>query len=192
MTPVWGVLAAIGALAFFLGARSADASAAWSIYLVNLVFWSALAVTGPAIAAMMQLTEARWSPSVRRIAVTTVGFLPVSFVLLIVLFAGRDVLYSWVSHPIAVKAAWLNTKFFFGRTLVLAAALFLVCFAFAAAILRDSVPPGDERVRVHRNRLATLLLFLWIITVSLWGFDLLMSLDPHWYSGLFGGYLAVS
>src|SRR5438445_631328 len=113
VTAVWGVLAGIGAVAFLLGARSADAPAAWSIYLVNLVFWSSLAVTGPAIAAMMQLTEARWSPSVRRIAVTTVGFLPVSFVLLIVLFAGRDTLYSWVSHPIAVKAAWLKTKFFF-------------------------------------------------------------------------------
>jgi hypothetical protein len=192
MTAVLSVLAAIGAIAFLIGARSADAPAAWSIYLVNLVFWSALAVTGPAIAAMMQLTEARWSPSVRRLAVTTIGFLPVSFVLLLVLFLGRDALYSWVSHPIAVKAGWLNTKFFFGRTLLLAAALFIVCFAFAAAILRDSVPPGDERVRVQRNRLATLLLFLWLITVSLWGFDLLMSLDPRWYSGLFGGYFAVS
>jgi len=182
MTPVWGVLAGFGAIAFLLGARSADAPATWSIYLVNLVFWSALAVTGPAIAAMMQLTEARWSPSVRRLAVTTVGFLPVSFVLLILLFPGRTVLYSWVLHPIPVKAAWLNTTFFFGRTLLLAAVLFLVCFAFAAAILRDSVPPGDERVRVHRNRLATLLLFLWVVTVSLWGFDLLMSLDPRWHS----------
>src|SRR5207237_2376386 len=150
-----------------------------SSYVVTLVFWSALAVTGPAIAAMMQLTEARWSPSVRRIAVTTVGFLPVSFVLLIVLFAGRDTLYSWVSHPIAVKAAWLNTTFFFGRTLLLAAILFGVCFAFAAAILRDTVPPGDERVRVHRNRLATVLLFLWFITVSLLGFGLVMALGLH-------------
>jgi len=192
MSVILSVLAAIGAIAFLIGARSADAPAAWSIYLVNLVFWSALAVTGPAIAAMMQLTEARWSPSVRRISVTTIGFLPVSFVLLVVLFVGRDALYSWVSHPIAIKASWLNTKFFFGRTLVLAAALFIVCFAFAAAILRDSVPPGDERVRIHRNRLATLLLFLWLITVSLWGFDLLMSLEPRWYSGLFGGYFAVS
>src|SRR5262249_32952168 len=130
MTPVWGVLAGIRALAFLRGARSADASATWSIYLVNLVFWSALAVTGPAIAAMMQLTEARWSPSVRRLAVTTVGFLPVSFVLLLLLVPGRAVLYSWVLHPIPVKAAWLNTTFFFGRTLVLAAMLFLVCFAF--------------------------------------------------------------
>ena len=192
MTAVWGVLAAIGAVAFLLGAASADAGATWSIYLVNVVFWSGLAVTGPAIAAMMQLTEARWSPSVRRIAVTTVGFLPVSFVLLVILFLGRDVLYPWVRHPIAVKAGWLNTPFFFTRTLGLAAILFVVCFVFAAAILRDSVPPGDEVVRARRNRLATILLFLWIVTVSLWGFDLVMSLDPVWYSGLFGGYFVVT
>ncbi|HEY7518587.1 MAG TPA: hypothetical protein VIE36_09875, partial [Methylomirabilota bacterium] len=192
MSAVWGVLAAIGAVAFLLGAGSGDATHTWSIYLVNLVFWSGLAVTGPAIAAMMQLTEARWSPSVRRIAVTTVGFLPVAFVLFVVLFFGREVLYPWVRTPVVTKAAWLNTPFFFLRTLALAAALFGVCFVFASAILRDSVPPGDERTRVRRNRLATALLFVWLVTVSLWGYDLVMSLDPVWYSGLFGGYFAVT
>jgi hypothetical protein len=162
------------------------------MYLVNLVFWSALAVTGPAVAAMMQLTEARWSPSVRRLSLTTIGFLPVAFVLLVGLIAGRAVLYPWVTHPLPVKAAWLNSPFFFGRTLVLALATFAACYAFAGALLRDSVPPGDERDRVRRNRLAVLVLFLWLITVSLWGFDLVMALDPIWYSGLFGGYFAVS
>ena len=42
------------------------------------------------------------------------------------------------------------------------------------------------------NRLATILLFLFVIVVSLWGFDLVMSIDPSWYSGLFGGYFVVS
>ena len=55
MTAFWGVLAAIGALAF---ATASDWPRAWSIYLVNLVFWSGLAVTGPAIASMMQLIDA--------------------------------------------------------------------------------------------------------------------------------------
>ena len=45
---------------------------------------------------------------------------------------------------------------------------------------------------MRRNRLATLVLMLWLITISLWGFDLIMALDPIWYSGLFGGYFAVS
>jgi len=189
MTAFWGVIAAIGALAFV---TASDWPRAWSIYLVNLVFWAALAVTGPAVAGMMQLTEARWSPTVRRLAVTTIGFLPIAFVLLAVLFAGRTTLYPWVTTPVPVKAAWLNVPFFFGRTLVLAAVLFLLCYAFARALLRDPIPADDAMERTRRNRLATLVLMLWLITVSLWGFDLVMALDPIWYSGLFGGYFAVS
>jgi hypothetical protein len=189
MTAFWGIVAAIGALAFV---TASDWPRAWSVYLVNLVFWGALAVTGPAVAGMMQLTEARWSPTVRRLAITTIGFLPVAFVLLAVLFAGRTTLYPWVTTPVPVKAAWLNVPFFFGRTLVLAAVLFLLCYAFARALLRDPIPADDESERTHRNRLATVVLMLWLITVSLWGFDLIMALDPIWYSGLFGGYFAVS
>src|SRR6266851_6519333 len=192
MRAVWIVVAVVGAVAFALGAASADAPRAWSIYLVNLVFWSGLAVTGPAIAGMMQLTEARWSPAVRRIALTTAGFLPVSFVLLLIMFAGRAVLYSWVNTPVPVKAVWLNTPFFWLRTLGLAAALFGVCFAFIRALLSRPDAAVTDRDRARRNALAVLVLFLWLVTVSLWGFDLVMSLDPHWYSGLFGGYFAVS
>src|SRR2546425_690917 len=117
MSVIWGLLAALGALAFVLGVNSAEAARVWSIYLVNLVFWSGLAATGPAIAGMMQLTEARWSPSVRRLALTTAGFLPVSFVLLVILLFGRKILYPWETTPIAVKAAWLNGPLFWPRPL---------------------------------------------------------------------------
>jgi hypothetical protein len=91
-----------------------------------------------------------------------------------------------------VKAFWLNTPFFWGRTLVLAALLFIICFAFARALLRDPAPPEVERERGRRNALAVILLMLWMVTLSLWGFDLVMSIDPTWYSGLFGGYFVVS
>jgi hypothetical protein len=192
MKIVWGALALIGALVFVMGAMSADPRHTWAIYLVNVVFWSGLAVTGPAIAGMMQLTEARWSPTVRRLALTTAGFLPVSFVLLVVMFAGRAALYSWVNTPVPVKAGWLNTPFFWLRTLGLAAACFGVCFVFIRALLSRPDAAVTDADRARRNALAVTVLFLWIITVSLWGFDLVMSLDPHWYSGLFGGYFVVS
>jgi hypothetical protein len=192
MIALW-ILSGAGALAFLWGLAWGDPRHVWSIYLVNLVFWAALGVTGPAIAAMMQLTEARWSPSVRRIALTTAGFLPPAVVLLLVLFLGRETLYPWTTRPIPVKAVWLNTPFFWARTLVLALALSGTCLAFARSVLQDVVPISAEaRERGRRNRLAAVLLFLWIITVSLWGFDLVMSLDPIWYSGLFGGYFVVT
>ncbi len=192
MTVVWGLVAAAGAIAFLTGARSADAAQVWSIYLVNLVFWSGLAVTGPAIAAMMQLTEARWSPSVRRIALTTSGFLPVAFVLFLLLSLGGVTLYPWVTTPIPVKEPWLTWGFFWSRTWIGTGALFLVALLFVTALLRDAVPPDDERERARRNRLAVVLLVLWVVVVSLWGFDLVMSLEPMWYSGLFGGYFVVT
>ena len=192
MTVFWALVAAVGALVFVVGLSAGDTRHLWSIYLVNLVFWSGLGATGPAIAAMMQLTEARWSPSVRRLALTTAGFLPVSLVLLVVLFFGREPLYPWVTTPIPVKAAWLNSPFFWGRTFVLVGVLGATSYAFVTALLRDPVPPDDERERALRNRLAVILLFLWMVTVSLWGFDLVMSLDPTWYSGLFGGYFVVT
>src|SRR5947207_14131363 len=115
MTILWVVLAALGALAFLVGVNSADAASVWSIYLVNLLFWSGLAVTGPAIAGMMELTEARWSPIVKRLALTTAGFLPVSLLLFAILFGGRSELYAWVRTPVPNKAAWLNVPFMSAR-----------------------------------------------------------------------------
>ena len=116
---------------------------------------------------MMVRSPRRAGPrSVRRIALTTAGFLPISFVLFLVLYAGQTVLYPWVTKPIPAKAAWLNVPFFWLRTSVLAAVLFAVCFAFVRALLRDAIPPDDERERAHRNRIAVILLMLWLVTVS--------------------------
>ena len=154
MTAFWGIVAAIGVLAFV---TTSDWPRAWSIYLVNLVFWGALAITGPAVAGMMQLTEARWSPTVRRLAITTIGFLPIAFVLLVLLFAGRATLYPWVTTPVPVKAAWLNVPFFFGRTLVLAAVLFLYGFARArtGCVIRARTGSSASRAAPTRGRCLT-------------------------------------
>ena len=186
-------LAAAGAGAFLVGVFQPDPKATWGIYLVNLLFWSSFGITGPALAAMMQMTEARWSPSVKRLALTTAGFLPVSLVGFAVLFFGRTALYSWVDHPIEKKAAWLNVPFMSLRIAVGSLALYWVANAFAKAVFVQEEggldPPGAH---ARRNRLATVLLVLYVVVLSLWGFDLLMSLDPTWYSGLFGGYYVVT
>jgi hypothetical protein len=189
------ILAVAGAATFVLGAYL-QPTRTWGMYLVNLLFWSSLAITGPAIAAMMQLTEARWSPTVKRIALTTGGFLPLSLVLfLILLVFGLAALYPWVTNPALVekKKQWLNLPFMPLRIGLGVALLYFTAYAFTRAVLAEGESAAaTEAERSRRNRLATILLILFVVVLSLWGFDLVMSLDPVWYSGLLGGYYVVT
>jgi hypothetical protein len=187
------LLAALGIVAFLYGITQGQPLRTWMIYLINLLFWSSLAITGPAIAGMIQVTEGRWSPTIKRIALTTAGFLPVSFVLFLVLFAGRAVLYPWVSHPLPNKAAWLNVPFMSLRIGIGVLLLYWVAMRYTKAVFaadQAGIPAevGNDRLM----RLSSIMLILYVVVLSLWGFDLIMSLDPIWYSGLLGGYYVVS
>jgi hypothetical protein len=187
-------LVVVGAAAFIYGLMQPEPGQAWAIYLVNLLFWSSFAIVGPALAAMMQLTEARWSPSIKRVALTTGGFLPFSFVLFLVFFLGLGTLYPWVNNPALVekKAQWLNVPFFVLRIGVGVLLLYWVAMIFTRAVFAEGTGGDEAAALARRNRLAFILLVLFVVVLSLWGFDLVMSLDPVWYSGLLGGYYVVS
>ena len=194
-TPSLLALVVLGAAAFLYGVTRPDPANAWAMYLINLLFWSSFAIAGPAVASMMQLTQARWSPTVKRIALSTGGFLPYSLLGFVLLFAGRAVLYPWVNKPelVTKKAVWLNVPFMSARIGIGVLLLYWVAMTFTRAVFADD-RAEVQPVLVQRrlDRLATTLLILFMIVLSLWGFDLLMSLDPIWYSGLFGGYYVVT
>ena len=164
-------------------------------YLVNLLFWSSLSIVGPALAAMMQLTEARWSPSVKRVALSTGAFLPISFALfLVLLFLGLGALYPWVNNPALAekKHQWLNVPFFTVRTALGVLLLYWVAMTFSRAVFAEGAGGNETAATNRRNKLAGIFLILFVVVLSLWGFDLVMSLDPTWYSALLGGYYVVS
>ncbi|HEU5190527.1 MAG TPA: hypothetical protein VFX14_12640 [Methylomirabilota bacterium] len=187
-------LVVIGAAAFIHGLMQPEPWQAWAIYLVNLLFWSSFAIVGPALAAMMQLTEARWSPSIKRVALTTGGFLPFSFVLFLLFFLGMGTLYPWVNNPALVekKSLWLNVPFFVVRNAAGVFLLYWVAIIFTRAVFAEGTGGDEATALARRNRLSFFLLILFVLVLSLWGFDLIMSLDPVWYSGLLGGYYVVS
>jgi hypothetical protein len=183
-------LVALGAVSFLV-ALAGGGPHAWAVFLANLLFWSGLSAAGPAIAGIFELTEARWAVRLRRIATTTVAFMPASFVLFLLLMVGLRALYPWVSEPIPKKAIWLNVPFFTLRTVIGVAALYWVSVRFAKAVHGSPAGAAEEPGRARRARLAVWLLFLFVIVGSLLGYDLVMSLDPHWFSGLLGGYVVV-
>jgi hypothetical protein len=188
---VLGGLVALGAVSFLIALAGGSGTHAWAVFLANLLFWSGLSAAGPAIAGIFELTEARWAARLRRIATTTVAFMPVSFVLFLLLLVGMRALYPWVTVPIPKKAAWLNVPFFVLRTVVGVGALYWVSVRFAKAVHGSPAGAAEEPGRAERVRLAVWLVFLFVIVGSLLGYDLVMSLDPHWFSGLLGGYVVV-
>ena len=188
---VLGGLIALGALSFVWAVAGGSETHAWALFLANLLFWSGLSAAGPAIAGILELTEARWAARLRRIATTTVAFMPVSFVLFLLLMVGVRTLYPWATVPIPSKAIWLNVPFFVVRTVVGVGALYWVSVRFAMAVHLSPAGASEEPGKAERARLSVLLLFLFVIVGSLLGYDLVMSLDPRWFSGLLGGYVVV-
>ena len=185
-------LVGLGAVAFVLGVWLGSPQRVWGIFLVNLLFWSGLAATGPALAGMIEATEGRWGARLRRIATTTAAFMPASFFLFLVLLTALPVLYPWVGHPIPKKAVWLNVPFFVLRTVAGVGVLYWMSIRFARAVHASAAGAAQDPGRGERQRLAVILLLLYGVVISLLGFDLIMTLDPVWFSGLLGGYFLVT
>jgi hypothetical protein len=189
------LLAAVGSVAFAVALWAGAASHAWQAFLVNLLFWLGVAQGGVVVSAAFYLTQARWAgPAAYRLAEAFSLFLPVGFVLFWGLYFGRALIFPWVLHPIAQKAAWLNTPFFFARDGAALLVMTVLSLWFVRtsrradsrrwAILSENIKLPPRAIR----RLAPAIALTYAAVYSLLGFDLVMSLAPQWRSTLFGAY----
>ena len=79
-----------GTVAFWLGISGPRSERVWQVFLVNYLFWSGLAFGAILFSAALVMTKARWGRPIKRLAEAPAAFLPFSFLLFWVLFAGRD------------------------------------------------------------------------------------------------------
>ena len=189
----FALCAILGAIGFAVALAGGDTHRAWGAYLVNFVFWYGIAQGGVTVAAAFSLTQGRWGGAGQyRLAEAFAGYLPVAFVLFWLLFFGRAALWPWVTHPIAQKAAWLNTPFMFGRDGVAIAALSVLSLGFVKASRRADVvawaenPSGIELPPPIIRRLAPAVAISYAVVFTLVAVDLVMSMSPMWSSTLFG------
>lgn len=195
------VLIFIGVAAFLIGISGPQAKRVWQAFLINYLFWSGLAFGSVLFSATLIMTKARWGRPIKRLAEAPAAFLPLSFLLFWVIFLGRDKLFPWISEPLAEKAAWLNTGFLFARDglslfLLTAVSVALVYFSVRGEkeIQSQSVEDwkgyrGQGEANLRKQAvLAPIQAILYALVLSLIGYDLVMSLSPHWNSTLFGMY----
>jgi hypothetical protein len=195
MQAVGAAMIALGAIAFGFALMRGAAAIAWEAYLVNLLFFLGVAQGALVASAAFYLTQAKWGGSTPyRLGEAFAPFLWVGFFLFFGLYFGRSVIFPWVTHPIAQKAAWLNVPFLFARDGIALGVMAAASFAFirvsrgedarAWTIATDEIELPPHPIRV----LAPLVAVLFAVVYTLISFDLVMSLAPVWRSTLFGWY----
>ena len=149
---------------------------------------------------MSNVTGARWFTVMRRLTLHVVGALPALVVLAIPLFVGLSTIYSWTSPslmPAATreiverKMGWLNAPFFVGRGIGylgvwLATAELLRRWSIQLDVSRGEAAAADTR---RLRRLSAGGLIAVGLTLTFAAFDWLMSLEPTWYSTVYGVYV---
>jgi hypothetical protein len=192
--PIFALVFGIAGLALSAVGLLTDAHTFWSAYLVAFAFWLAIALGGLFFTMLHQVTGAVWSAVPRRAAEALSMTLPLLFVFFIPLIFGLHDLYHW-SHEEAVvsdellqwKSPFLNPGFF-----ILRAVLYFAVWSTLAWLLnRESLAQdadGDVAHTVRLRKISAPGMFLFAFTVTFAAFDWLMSLEPHWYSTIFGVY----
>lgn len=201
-----GILVLAGLAGFLLLIGFGRPERAWQIYLVNFLFWSAVAQGGLLFSMIMHVTKARWSGAMQNLSETFAAFFPISLVAFLILFFGRGHLFPWLHEDIGARAVWLNLPFLFARDLVGLLVLYGLGIAYVRYAFRAKVAAGKtggalrflvgrtadaEACRVGMTRTAIAYMFAYGAVLSLISFDLVMSMDPHFVSTLFGGYFFV-
>jgi len=193
---ICGVLLLLGVVGFAMGFMSEEPARMWQAYLMGTFFFVSMSLISLFFLALQYLTSARWSVNIRRVFEALAGFLPVGFVMtLILILFGADHLYSWLDPEIVAgdallqhKAPYLNKTFFLIRTIV----CFVVWFLFSKKIIGNSLKQdqtGDDTLIVKTIPFSIAYIMFFAISYTAFSFDFLMSLEPHWFSTIFGVYM---
>ena len=208
---IFFILIIIGLAAFIYGVIGDHPEKAWQAYLINFLLWSAIAQGAVLFSAVMHMTKARWSGPLSALAESFAAFFPLSFVLFLILFLGRTHIFPWLHEDLHGKEVWLNIPFLFTRDCIGLLVLYAIGFAYLynALQLRADENPNQggfrqmiykgwvsnnrsaEKVKKKMTIWAGLYILAFTLILSLIGYDLVMSMDPHWISTLFGGYTFV-
>jgi hypothetical protein len=205
------ILAVIGALVFLLGVIRGE-NRAWQALHVNWLFFVSISQAAVALVAVQRITTARWSRPVVRFLEGYVAFLPVAFLLLVLIFVGRQHIFPWTHEapPVPEKVFWFDPTFIITRDLAVFGLLVLLSVWYVYTSVRLDVGRaqesgarwarglrermrrrfGDERREIHtthsrQGRLAVLVVLAFAFFMTLLSWDLSMTLDMHFQSTLY-------
>jgi len=189
---------AVGTAAGLAGVVATGFFAGWERFWVNWILWFVFMLTIGLgclfIVALEHVVGARWSVPLRRVPERLSGLTVLMAPAALLALFSLPVLYPWTGPEalkdpvIAGKAVWLNVPFFTARVLACVGLWILAYWIFVRGSIRQDANP-DPRFNVRARRFAPLFMVIFGITITLVAFDWISSLEPAWYSDVFGVYV---
>jgi len=184
-----GVLGVVLAVA---GYFMSGADRFFQAYLIAYTFWMGVILGSMALTMVQYLTGGVWGIILRRPFEAALRTMPVMTLLFVPIIFGMHSLYEW-SHEgitqtdalIAAKAPYLNTPFFLGRQ----AFYFIVWNVMAHLLVKWSAEhdrTGDTALLDKLSKLSGGGLLVYGLTVTFAMVDWTMSVNPHWFSTIWG------
>jgi hypothetical protein len=208
----------LGGALFLLAVLGGPADRAWQAFHWNWLFFTGLAAGSVALVAVHKVANAKWSGMILRFASAAVAFAPVALLGAVLVFTvGYHGVYGQMEEQLHGlghgKAVWLSHGFMAARVLVGLAGLFALGWLLVRADVLpdlhfarqhadpaqqaryarwtagfDGSPEARERQHGRINRLAAGYIPLYALVMTIVAFDMIMALQPHWFSNLLGGF----
>lgn len=170
----------------------------WSALYVALFFFFMISLGTLAFYAIQHVSQAGWSIVLFRVMEGITAYLPIGGVMLFVFFvlsATQNHLFTWMDPEVVAndvliqnKAGYLNVPFFLGRAAIYILGWVLYRnYARKLTLAQDASTDLSNYRKLFKSSAAFLVFFL--VTESMMSWDWIMSLDPHWFSTLFGWYV---
>ncbi len=178
------VLSAIG---FFI-----DRTSFASSYLVAFLYCMGIVVGCLPLVMLHHLADGGWGYPVRRVMENILSLIPLLALAFIPVYLLLPVLYPWANPELAAhdviihqKTAYLNPPAFLART----ALYFGIWFLFATLLIKGSrtfAKTYADSLRASLQRISGFGIIVYALTVTFASVDWAMSLEPHWFSTIYG------
>jgi len=186
------IAAVVGAVLAGIGFSMSGANRFYEAYLVAWVFWTGVGLGSLALLMLQHLSGGAWGLVIRRILEAATRTLPMMAVLFIPIYLGMEHLYHWTNAEAAAndpvirdKAAYLNTTFFLVRFVI----YFAIWIGLSTLLSKWSAEQdrtGDPALADKMMRLSGGGMLVFFLTVTFAVVDWTMSVNPHWFSTMWG------
>jgi hypothetical protein len=190
------LLVLLSVVGLFVGDAASQTLAAAS-YLIAFAYWAGISMASVILLMIFHATRAKWMVVLRRPVEVMGATLPLFLVLFVPVVLARKTLYSWVEPAATLpretlkllehKRPWLNPSFFIGRGFFYILFITVIMYLLFGWSKKQDASGEVQLTQKQRSLAAGALPFVGL-AMTFAAFDWLMSLNPLWFSTVFGVY----